>query len=459
MPRLVRSALAGIGFALFGFALCGLALCGFAPALAAGPEVRVSDNVYLVPDPKAKVITVYMIIRAGCRDEESGQCRGLAHYLEHLVFLGRKAEQDAASANLFAAGQTNAFTSMQTTSYYQTLPVREGEVAADLERLVALFAGRLQKLEAPEDAALRERNVVLQEFNFRRSDSTRSGFYRDMNVKMQPEHPIRQSVIGTRADIDAFSLERARAFHARWYAKSNATFVIYAPVSAEEVKPLVAKYIDPLSNRKVPSRGWLDALRSFTPMDEAVRVEDAETRRTEIYLQRIVRYEEPDISAAGAVNSILADYLNSQIKNSLWDVFVEDRKLATGIHISATGLGAGVLWYTVSATLEEGVEPNQLKPAIEDYIRGLAETGVDESILTRLKRRRVNDRVEVEKEPQRTLSALTSWFSSHGTFDDWNSRAQTYADVTADKVKARLAIMAQPGRQVFGVLAPKGTQK
>ena len=449
MPGFLKSALAGVL----------VTLSAMASAFAAGPEVRVADNVYLVPDPKAKVITVWMIVKAGCRDEESGQCRGLAHYLEHLVFLGRKAEQDAASANLFAAGQTNAFTSMQTTAYYQTLPVREGEVLADVERLVGLFAGRIQKIDAPEDGALRERNVVLQEFNQRRSDSTRSSFYREMNTKMQPDHPVRQSVIGTKADIDAFTLERAREFHTRWYAKNNATFVVYGPVSAEDVKPLIAKYIDPIAPKKVPSRGWLDALRTFAPMDEMVRVEDAETKRTEVYLQRIVRYEEPDLSAASAVNLVLADFLNSQIKGSLSDVFVENRKLATSVHISATGLGAGVLWYTMSATLEEGVEPNQMKPAFEEYIRKLAETGVEESVVARLKRRRVNDREEVEKDPQRTLSALTNWFSGHGTFEEWNARAQVYADVTAASLKGKLAVMVQPGRQIFGVLTPKGTTK
>ena len=99
----------------------------------AGVEVRVADNVFVVPDPKAKVITVWMIVKAGCRDEEAGQCRGLAHYLEHLMFLGRGAEQASAQSTFFAAGQTNAFTSMRATSYYQSVPAREATIGPDLE--------------------------------------------------------------------------------------------------------------------------------------------------------------------------------------------------------------------------------------------------------------------------------------------------------------------------------------
>jgi predicted Zn-dependent peptidase len=39
-----------------------------------------------------------MVVNAGCIDEPGGVCRGLAHYLEHLILTGRNAEH-ADSAN------------------------------------------------------------------------------------------------------------------------------------------------------------------------------------------------------------------------------------------------------------------------------------------------------------------------------------------------------------------------
>ena len=121
--------------ALAGFFLAALS----AVSALAGPEVKIADRVYLVPDTKAKVLTFWMIVNAGCRDEEGGDCRGIAHYLEHLVFLGRGRRHDEEGNLAFAAGQTNAFTNMTTTAYYQTTPAREGKIEEDLDRLFSLF--------------------------------------------------------------------------------------------------------------------------------------------------------------------------------------------------------------------------------------------------------------------------------------------------------------------------------
>ena len=185
-------------------------------------------------------------------------------------------------------------------------------------------------------------------------------------------------------------------------------------------------------------------------------VEDPETKRTEVYLQRIVRYPDEDASATSAVNTILFDYLNSRIKGSLSDVFVENSQIATSVHVSATALGAGVMWFTISATLEEGVDPAPLKGAFESFLTDLKARGVDEATVNRLKRRRTVEIADAGKEPQRALSALTNWFFAARSYADWGLRAKNYEDVTPAKVQKMIDIMASPGRQLFGVLAPKG---
>ena len=432
-----------------------LLIFGLIGSAAAGLETRIGDNIYVVPDPKAKVVTVWMVVHAGCRDEDGGQCRGLAHYLEHLMFLGRSAEHEATAARVFAAGQTNAYTTMQATAYYQTAPVREGLVGADLDKLFALFADRLRGLDVAEDAAMRERNVVLQEFNSRRVDSVRSQFYTKLNRKLQPEHPISQQVIGTKQDIAEFTLPRAKAFHARWYARNNVEFVVYGPVAADDVKTVAAKYIDPLPRKKTPQRGWLDARRTFEPMDETLEIADAEIKRTEIVFEKIVRYEDPDPVATGASNTILFDFLNSQIKGSLSDVFIEQKKLASQMHISVTPMGAGVMWFSVSATLEDGVGPQTVKDAVTGYIADLAKSGLEPALVERLKKRRAAGNAETDKDPQRTLSALTGWFSGNRNYAEWRSRNDTLAAVAAGEVMPVLRAMAGPGRQIFGILSPQ----
>jgi zinc protease len=421
---------------------------------AAGVETRVADNVFVVPDPKAKVITLWMIVKAGCRDEEAGQCRGLAHYLEHLMFLGRGAEHAGAESLFFAAGQTNAFTSMRATAYYQTVPAREATMVPDLERLFSLFAGRLRELNPPEDAARRERNVVLQEFNYRRADGFRARFNNELNAMLEPEHPIHQPVIGARADIANFTVEAARAFHDRWYSRDNSVFVVYGPVSPTDVKTLAVKYIDALPEKPVPGRAWLDALRTFEPMDATRRSADASIVRPAIQFEKIVRFPEPFPDRSDAASDILFDFLNSEIAGSLSDVFVENKRLATSIGISRTPFGRGVMWSTVRADLDDGVAPEAMKAELTTYFRALADRGLDSAVVERLKRRRARDIKEMSGDPRRTLSDLTAWFSADGAYADWRKRAEDFASVTPATLEPLLRAMGGEGRQVFGVMEP-----
>ena len=77
--------LAALAVALAGFGCC------LSPPLGA-TEVRIADNVFLVRDKPGTPLSFQMLVNAGCSDEADNQCRGLAHYLEHIVLTGRNPE-------------------------------------------------------------------------------------------------------------------------------------------------------------------------------------------------------------------------------------------------------------------------------------------------------------------------------------------------------------------------------
>ena len=422
----------------------------------ASPEVVVGDNVYVVPDAKAKVVTVWMIVHAGCRDEEDGHCRGLSHYLEHLMFLGRDARQEQNASAFFAAGQSNAFTSMMATSYYQSVPAKPESMESELSKLFGLFADRLATIDPPADAAARERNVVLQEFNFRRSDSFRVRFNNEVNARMLPGHPYSQPVIGSREDIAGYTVEVARKFHERWYARNNATFIVYGPVDPAEVKTLAARYLDPLPNKPLPGREWLDARRTFASMNTEFTRADKDIARPEVQVEKIVRFEDPFPRQTDAAKAILFDYLDSEIAGGLSDELVENQRLLTRVSADHSSIGAGAMWFTTHGTLEDGVAPETARKAIADYYVALAARGVDAKVVERLKKRALRSIAEVDKDPARTLTSLTNWFGQNRDYADWRARGEAVAAVTPRSLDAMLQAMAGPGRQLFGVMSPIG---
>ena len=99
-----------------------------APALAQGrTEVRIAENVYVVPDKTAESISGWLVVKAGCADEAYGDCRGLAHYLEHLLLVGRRPDHSTSSFSLFPEGAANGWTSHRSTTYFQRFPAKGAE--------------------------------------------------------------------------------------------------------------------------------------------------------------------------------------------------------------------------------------------------------------------------------------------------------------------------------------------
>ena len=98
-------------------------------------EERISERLFLIRDKPGTATQFQMIVRAGCLDEANGQCRGLAHYLEHLVLVGRNPEHKDAGVRLIPDGAMNGWTTQRSTRYWHSAPAREAGPKADLERV------------------------------------------------------------------------------------------------------------------------------------------------------------------------------------------------------------------------------------------------------------------------------------------------------------------------------------
>ncbi len=94
-----------------------------APAAAASAQERiVANRVFHVPDPRSNVIQFQMIVLAGSADETNPAQLGIAHYLEHLVLVGRNEGFGEASVKFFADGNANGWTNSRATGYIHSFP-------------------------------------------------------------------------------------------------------------------------------------------------------------------------------------------------------------------------------------------------------------------------------------------------------------------------------------------------
>jgi zinc protease len=431
------------------------------PPAAASPaapllEVRIADNVFVIPDKTAKAVTGWLIVKAGCADEE-GDCTGIAHYLEHLLFINRDSDHKS-KVSAFPGGSGNGWTTMKTTAYIQKFPSNPATDAAQLDKLVAYLSGMLVDVKSDPDQAERERNIVLQEHLLNHGRNAFRRFGMTLNRTLMPDEPLGQRVGGVPETIKAYTAEAAVKFHKQWYARNNAILVLHGPVDPEAVKPLVAKHFLALPERPVPTRVWTTQ-KVYEPSSKLVTATEADAKQVGVYVNRLVNFDEPmnnsERRPLNAARGLIGSFLGSKLPGSPIDVLQEEQGLITSGALSVSKVRAGTLQVSFWGVPATGVAPEAVVEAAKAYIDKLPALVIPDATLERLQRRRATSRDLRLQQPDKHAEALVNWFSGHDTYDYWLELDKVSASVTPDHVRAVLAAMGKPGREVIGIIKPK----
>jgi len=166
---------------------------------------------------------------------------GLAHFLEHLLFLGT--ERFPAGDGLMAyvqrhGGQVNASTRERTTDFFFELPTRS--FSDGLERLSDMLAQPRMNL----DDQLREREVLQAEFVAWTQDSAAQQQF-SLYQGLPADHPLRGFHAGNRDSlpVEQSAFQQAlKAFHQQFYRTGQMTLSLVGPQSLEELKALAEQF-------------------------------------------------------------------------------------------------------------------------------------------------------------------------------------------------------------------------
>jgi coenzyme PQQ biosynthesis probable peptidase PqqF len=166
---------------------------------------------------------------------------GLAHFLEHLLFLGT--ERFPTDEGLMAyvqlhGGQVNASTRERTTDFFFELPV--SAFSAGLERLSDMLARPRMNL----DDQLREREVLQAEFVAWSQDPTAQQQFA-LYEGLSAEHPLRGFHAGNRDSLQVespgFQLA-LKDFHQRFYRTGQMNLSLVGPQSVDELRELAQQF-------------------------------------------------------------------------------------------------------------------------------------------------------------------------------------------------------------------------
>ena len=215
--------------------------------MSAPIETKLDNGVTVLYEkvPGVKVVSVQCWIKTGSVNEND-KLSGISHFLEHMLFNGTKKFKPGEIDEYLDAkgGYNNAFTSLDVTNYYVTIPTDEAEAAYEVVSDMVFNALLLQS------EIDREKPVVLQEIN-RKYDDPSYKMWQDLQATLFKGTPYARQVIGSSETVSAFTRQEIVNYYNSFYHPQNMTLVIVGDIEEKQALDLAAKYFN--QARDVPA--------------------------------------------------------------------------------------------------------------------------------------------------------------------------------------------------------------
>jgi len=211
---------------------------------------RLENGLWTVVKPRrdAEVVSLQVWFKVGSVYERENE-RGMAHFLEHMLFNGndKYAYGEAEALIESLGGLINAATSKEYTYYYVTIAAPYWKEALDV-----LFHLTMRATLA-EEMIEKEKPIVLEEL-YRAKDNPTTQLWWTFEKEVYKVSPFRHPIIGYERTIKNFTRPMLLEFYKSFYQPKNATVVVVGSVDPDEVLKFVSETFGAEPSRPVPKR-------------------------------------------------------------------------------------------------------------------------------------------------------------------------------------------------------------
>jgi zinc protease len=191
-----------------------------------------------IPTDSPNLVSIYIVVQTGSRNEVEAGKSGFAHLFEHMMFRGTaKYPPEKYNQILQRAGAaSNAFTSDDLTAFYTTFSKE------DLPEILAMEADRFQTLKYTLENFKTETGAVLGEYNKNSSDPEEK-LDEVMHDTAFDRHTYKHTTMGFLKDVQDMpnQYDYSIKFFDRYYRPEYTTIVVAGDVDPKTVRALVDK--------------------------------------------------------------------------------------------------------------------------------------------------------------------------------------------------------------------------
>ena len=369
--------------------------------------------IYPNAEPPGK-FSVRLHIAAGSLMEADDQ-RGVAHFLEHMVFNGSKNFTPAElipkmqRLGIQFGAHANAYTSFDETVYMLDLPNLDKETVNLTFTVMRDFAdGALLTIEEIDN----ERGVIISEKNSRDTVGYRM-MLKQFEYLLPGSRLMQRVPIGTEEVINNAPRERFADFYSRYYTPARMTFVVVGDVDAKEMEERIRETFISLQNPEKPGETPLPDTAPSGHGLRSVVFTDKEVPSSSITLYSLRNYQPKTDSSANRTELYPLAIAHS-ILNRRFEVLAKEE----GSTILGGGGGRSVLFNQIE---QGGIEvtPTEGKwkeaiPVMETQLRKAIKFGFTAPELEEAKARIINMAEEAvkRKDTRRSPGIAQSFINS-----------------------------------------------
>ena len=401
----------------------------------------------------APLVSNWLWYRVGSKDEVTG-LTGVSHWTEHMQFKGTTKYPSAVLDRVISreGGYWNAFTFLDWTTYFETMPADKIDLALQLE------ADRMRNSLFDPEEVESERTVIISE----RQGSENEPLFKlgeEVQAASYRVHPYHHSIIGDMADLETISRDDLYNHYCTHYVPDNAVLAIAGDFKTEDMLSRIQELFEPIPCGDERSR--LDRAEPPPPGEKSLTVEGpGETTFVQVAYQAPAGGD-PDFFSCVVLDSLLTgpsslNMFGGGISNKTSRLYraLVDNELAVSV---SGGLPAtkDPFMYTIILTVHPQKSAHDVTAVLEDEIKRLQDAPPPEVEVARaMKQARALFAYGSE-----SISNQAFWMGyseMFATYDWFEGYLDKLSAVTPQDVQHMAQTYLRPQNRVLGIYLPTG---
>lgn len=366
------------------------------------------------------MVVINTTFHVGSKDEDENKT-GLAHLFEHLMFEGSGNFPNGKFDKILNqhGGESNAYTSRDSTSYYIVLPSNYMEIGMWLD------SDRINEFLITEDSLSIQKDVILEEKLLYVDNSPYGTLEEESSKKLFKNTGYRWPVIGNMDQLQKISLNEVHSFFERYYMPNNAVISIVGDIDYDKTLRSVEKYYGDIKPGSQFER------KSY--YEDEISEEVKEFIYDNIQLPgKFIFYRLPKMGtkqyyAMNIINGILGAGESSRLYQEL----EYKSQLANEIDTTFYGMEEVSLFF-ISAIAMKGRSLDEIQFRIDEIIEDLKNGNISDSEIQKIKNK-IETSYNIKRQSIISLADRLSYLKTfYNDCDKMNFEILDYLSITRD---------------------------